>query len=60
MEDVSWTKYKKYVCVYIFFTICMHICMHRYFVYVYIYLGFPSGSAVKNLSVMQDLEDMWV
>ena len=34
--------------------------MHRYFVYVHMYLGFLSSSVVKYLSAMQDPEDMWV
>ena len=44
------------MCVCVFFT----ICMHRYFVYVHMYLGFLSSSVVKYLSAMQDPEDMWV
>ena len=35
------------VCVYIYIYICMHIC-------VYIY--FPSGSAVKSLPSMQEMQ----
>ena len=28
--------------------------------YIPLYLGFPSDSAVKNLSAMQKTQDMWV